>query len=198
MTTENHPHEADRDRPERSDVPAGGAGADSGATSAVGIDAGDTADVQNISSQNDIAGVGTRAADGGVEASTRTDGDGAAGARDSAVEQERRAADPAFTRDDEAAGAASHNARVSSRDAGDDASRVQADDDFQHLPRMAQNAPSRDDELAGIAAQTRADLGLGIPATRVPDILRQRLSDAGIAFEDADIDELAARVLDGA
>lgn len=52
------------------DVPAGGAGADTGAVSATEIDADDDARVQNVSSQNDIPGVGTRAADGAMERGT--------------------------------------------------------------------------------------------------------------------------------
>jgi hypothetical protein len=189
MTTENQPHDADRDRAETTEVPAGGAGADSGAAAAVGVDPDDTAGVQNVSSQNDIAGVGTRGADGDVASSTG----GANG-----VEQEQRMADPAFTREDEHPGAAAHNARVSARDAGEEAGRVVADDSVQHLPRMAQNAPTRDEELGGIVVQTRHDLGLGIARERVPDVLRQRLRDAGIPFDDAVIDDLAAQVLDGA
>jgi hypothetical protein len=49
------------------EVPAGGRGADSGAVESTGIDASDRAPLQNISSQNDIAGVGTRGADGSIE-----------------------------------------------------------------------------------------------------------------------------------
>jgi len=52
------------------EVPAGGAGADSGAVAATGIDTDDEAHVQNVSSQNDLPGVGTRAADGGMERGT--------------------------------------------------------------------------------------------------------------------------------
>ncbi|MGC0369959.1 hypothetical protein [Microbacterium sp. SLBN-111] len=52
------------------DVPAGGAGADTGAVSAAEIDDADEARVQNVSSQNDIPGVGTRAADGDGEHGT--------------------------------------------------------------------------------------------------------------------------------
>lgn len=184
MTTHDFPHHADRDDPETTDVPAGGAGADSGAAPSVDVDPDDHADVQNVSSQNDIAGVGTRGPDG------RTESNVDAGA---SVEQERRASDPALTRDDEAPGAAAHNARVSARDA-DDPARAQSDDAFQHLPRMAQNAPTAEEEFAGIVAQTKADVGLGIPDGRIPDILRQRLDDAGIAYDDDTIDELARRV----
>lgn len=53
-------------------VPAGGAGADSGAVESVQIEPDDRAPIQNVSSMNDIPGVGTRAADGGME---RGDGD---------------------------------------------------------------------------------------------------------------------------
>lgn len=60
------------------DVPAGGAGADSGAVSATEIDSDDEARLQNVSSQNDLPGVGTRAADGDMERGT-SDGRGAGG-----------------------------------------------------------------------------------------------------------------------
>jgi hypothetical protein len=186
MSSQNVPQDADRTRAEENEVPAGGAGADSGAASTVGVDHDDTAGVQNISSQNDIAGVGTRGPD---EVASST------GADATAVEQERRAADPDFVRDDEAAGAAAHNARVSARDAGEDAERVRRDDDYQHLPRMAQNAPTRDEELAGIVAQTKADMALGIPEERAREIVRQRLDDTGIDYDDDALDELARRVL---
>ena len=53
-------------------VPAGGAGADSGAVDSVAIEPGDDAPIQNISTMNDIPGVGTRDAEGGME---RGDGD---------------------------------------------------------------------------------------------------------------------------
>lgn len=52
---------------EKPHVPAGGAGADTGAVDSASIDPADRADIQNISSQNDIPGVGTRAADGPME-----------------------------------------------------------------------------------------------------------------------------------
>lgn len=187
MSRENPTHDADRDHAETTAVPAGGAGADTGATSSAGIDEGDTADVQNVSSQNGLAGVGTRGPDG-PESSTD--------AGDVDLEQEQRAADPSFVREDEHPGAASHNARVSARDAGGDAQRAVADPGQQHLPRMAQNAPTRDEELAGIVAQTRADLGLGIPRERARDIIRQRLDDAGIGVDDDGLDDLARRVLE--
>ncbi|WP_295833239.1 hypothetical protein [uncultured Microbacterium sp.] len=49
------------------DIPAGAAGADSGAVGTARIDPDDAARLQNISSQNDLPGVGTRAADGLTE-----------------------------------------------------------------------------------------------------------------------------------
>ncbi|MFJ4161071.1 hypothetical protein [Microbacterium testaceum] len=52
------------------DVPAGAAGADSGAVGTARIDPDDEARLQGISSQNDLPGVGTRAADGLTERGT--------------------------------------------------------------------------------------------------------------------------------
>ncbi|MGP3534581.1 hypothetical protein ACTU3I_07285 [Microbacterium sp. RD1] len=48
------------------EVPAGGRGADTGAADATRIDDSDRAPVQNISTQNDIPGVGTRNGDGSM------------------------------------------------------------------------------------------------------------------------------------
>ena len=45
------------------DVPAGAAGADTGAVGAAEIDSDDDAHIQNVSSQNDAPGVGTRGGD---------------------------------------------------------------------------------------------------------------------------------------
>lgn len=54
--------------PERvAEVPAGGRGADTGAVESARIDESDEADIPNISSQNDVPGVGTRAGDGSME-----------------------------------------------------------------------------------------------------------------------------------
>jgi len=46
------------------DVPAGGAGADTGSVDAARVDPADRAEIPNVSSQNDIPGVGTRGGDG--------------------------------------------------------------------------------------------------------------------------------------
>ncbi|GEM_PF-774883 len=54
-------------------IPAGGAGADSGAVDAARIDETDRAEIANVSSQNDIPGVGTRAGDGSMETDTGGD-----------------------------------------------------------------------------------------------------------------------------
>ena len=69
-------HEAAKDTPDESavkgSVPAGGAGADSGAVEAVEVEQGDHAPIQNVSTMNDTPGVGTRGADDEME---RGDGD---------------------------------------------------------------------------------------------------------------------------
>lgn len=56
-----------------SDVPAGGAGADTGAVGAASIDPDDDARIANVSSQNDLPGVGTRPADGRPARGTEED-----------------------------------------------------------------------------------------------------------------------------
>ena len=69
-------HDAAKDAPDESavkgSVPAGGAGADSGAVEAVEVEKGDDAPIQNVSTMNDTPGVGTRGADDEME---RGDGD---------------------------------------------------------------------------------------------------------------------------
>jgi hypothetical protein len=192
MSQQDLPFDADRAEPETTEVPAGGAGADSGASSSVEIDPDDATGVKIVSSQNDIAGVGTRGPDGPVS-STASVGAPSHGE----PEQEARAADPAYARSDEDAGAAHRNARVSQRDSADP-DAAQADGGYQHLPRMAQNASTHEQELAGLVVQTRADLALGIPRERVGEILRQRLRDAGIDVGDDVVDDLTDQVLAGA
>ncbi|MCJ1707569.1 hypothetical protein [Microbacterium sp. VKM Ac-2923] len=87
------------------DVPAGAAGADSGAVGTAEIDADDEARIQNVSSQNDLPGVGTRAADGLTERGTdhgdggstsrhTEDTAGEAHASDDAAESDRTPASP--------------------------------------------------------------------------------------------------------
>lgn len=69
-------HLAERggDRPaDPGDVPAGGAGADSGAASAVGVEPGSRSSVPDESTHNDDPGIGTRRPD--VDEGNREDGD---------------------------------------------------------------------------------------------------------------------------
>ncbi|MGW9157724.1 hypothetical protein [Microbacterium sp. NPDC055665] len=54
-------------------VPAGGAGADSGAAGTVGVEPGSSASIPDESTHNDEPGIGTRRAD--VDAANRDDGD---------------------------------------------------------------------------------------------------------------------------
>jgi hypothetical protein len=54
----------ERRSPTPEDVPAGGAGADTGSVDAAQVDPTDRAEIPNVSSQNDIPGVGTRGGDG--------------------------------------------------------------------------------------------------------------------------------------
>lgn len=56
--------------PDPQQVPAGGAGADTGSVDAARIDKDDQARVPNRSSQNDVAGVGTRGPTGNMETTT--------------------------------------------------------------------------------------------------------------------------------
>jgi len=61
MSDSKHPiPEPDRDMDAVEEVPAGGAGADSGAVGAVAVDAEGEAEIANTSAMNDEPGVGTR------------------------------------------------------------------------------------------------------------------------------------------
>lgn len=71
------------------EVPAGGRGADTGAVDSTRIGDGDVAPLQNVSSQNDIPGVGTRRGDCGIESGLerrRARRNGADGSCDDAAE----------------------------------------------------------------------------------------------------------------
>ncbi len=63
----------------------------------------------------------------------------------------------------------------------------------QRLPAMAQNNASNLEKVAGIVAQTRADVATE-PFERIVDVLRQRLTQAGVELPDSDIQELARQV----
>ncbi|KZE42949.1 hypothetical protein [Microbacterium sp. T32] len=112
------------------DVPAGGAGADTGAVSAAEIDDADEARVQNVSSQNDIPGVGTRAADG----------DGEHGTDDARGSTSRH--DP-----HESAGASAATAGEQHADADSPIARFQpgVGRDSAESSRIAQSLPDPDD-----------------------------------------------------
>lgn len=73
---------------------------------------------------------------------------------------------------------------------------VDAGAEVQDEPVLAQNAASIEDKLEGIAAQTRLDLG-DESDERYQEVLRQRLTDAGIDLTDDDVRSLAQRSASG-
>lgn len=66
----------------------------------------------------------------------------------------------------------------------------------QRLPAMSQNNASDVDKVAGIVAQTRADVGTE-SLDRIAEVLRQRLDQSGIDLPDGDVQELARQVSTG-
>ena len=70
-------------------------------------------------------------------------------------------------------------------------------DDAQSEPVLEQNNASIEEKLAGIAAQTRVDLG-DESQERYEEVLRQRLTDADIPLGDRDVSDLARRAAPGA
>lgn len=66
----------------------------------------------------------------------------------------------------------------------------------QRLPAMAQNNAADVDKVAGIVAQTRADVGTE-PLERIAEVLQQRLSQAGVDLPEHDVEELARQVQTG-
>jgi hypothetical protein len=73
-----------------------------------------------------------------------------------------------------------------------DAGKAASSESVQDEPVLEQNNASTSDKLDGIVAQTRVDLG-DESHERYEEVLRQRLSDAGIAQTDAEVSELARR-----
>lgn len=69
--------------------------------------------------------------------------------------------------------------------------------DVQDEPVLEQNSASIGEKLDGIAAQTRVDLG-DESHDRYEEVLRQRLTDAGIQLTDDDVTALARRSSPGA
>ncbi|HEX5729795.1 hypothetical protein [Microbacterium sp.] len=75
-------------------------------------------------------------------------------------------------------------------ESGDDGTGVQDE------PVLEQNAATTQDQIAGIVAQTRADLGSETDE-RYAEVLRQRLEDAGIQMTDADVQSLSGEASPG-
>lgn len=68
----------------------------------------------------------------------------------------------------------------------------------QDGPVMDQNRASSDDKLRGIVAQVRADLGTGADPELVSQVLRERLQQSGVPFDEAVLADAVARVREGA
>lgn len=78
----------------------------------------------------------------------------------------------------------------------DDAAETVSAEPTQDEPVLAQNHASTGEKLDGIAAQTRVDLGEE-SQERYEEVLRQRLSDSGIALTDDEVSDLARRSASG-
>jgi hypothetical protein len=63
-------------------------------------------------------------------------------------------------------------------------------------PAMDVSEAPREDKIAGIAAQTRVDVGAE-GAERIAEVLRQRFADAGIDVSDTERADLADRIAQG-
>jgi hypothetical protein len=66
----------------------------------------------------------------------------------------------------------------------------------QRLPAMSQNDAPAVDKVAGIVAQTRADVGTE-SLERIAEVLGQRLSQSGVELPESDVHELARQVHTG-
>ena len=127
------------------DVPAGAAGADTGAVGAAEIDPDDEAHLQGVSSQNDLPGVGTRAADGGTERGT-DDARGRSGStsqhREDLADDDRDAAHRASATDVD-----SHSGGEAHVDGDSPIAQFQpgVGRDSAESSRVAQNLPDPDD-----------------------------------------------------
>jgi hypothetical protein len=76
------------------------------------------------------------------------------------------------------------------RDAAHDSPIVRTGDVVQSGPAMDMNDTSTSEKIDGIVAQTRADHAADGPE-RIAEVLRQRLSQAGIDLTDDEITELS-------
>ena len=88
-------------------------------------------------------------------------------------------------REDVVGGALSHDA--------DEKSGTDAASNTQDEPAMDVHDASHEDKVAGIAAQTRLDVG-GEGHERIADVLSQRFTDAGMTVTDEDRIALAKRI----
>jgi hypothetical protein len=104
-------------------------------------------------------------------------------------ESAKTAADPAARRSD--AGVGGEVVDESSPASGPGSAEGTQDE-----PALDQNQRSTQDQLDGIAMQTRADLG-DESQDRYEEVLRQRLRDAGIQLTDDDVRALAQRSASG-
>lgn len=66
----------------------------------------------------------------------------------------------------------------------------------QRLPGMSENDATALEKVSGIVAQTRADVGTE-PQERIVEVLRQRLSEAGVDLPDSDVEEMARQISTG-
>ncbi|MEN2738330.1 hypothetical protein ABCS02_11110 [Microbacterium sp. X-17] len=99
---------------------------------------------------------------------------------------------PSWSRPDEDPGVAHRNQRVADRDASKEPERPYGSI-TRHLPRLAQNASTLQEEIDGIVIQTHADLD-GASPRRLRSVLVQRLVDAGLHLSDEDVDALVGRM----
>lgn len=66
----------------------------------------------------------------------------------------------------------------------------------QNEPKQDMHSASDEDKIAGIVAQTRADVG-DKDQSRIADVLRQRFSETGVSVADDRVAALAAEVTQG-
>jgi len=69
-------------------------------------------------------------------------------------------------------------------------------DQERRLPTMAQDDAEGLEKVTGVVAQTRQDSGTE-PLSRLVEVLRERLQQAGVELPDGDIEELARQVSTG-
>ncbi len=83
-----------------------------------------------------------------------------------------------------------HEKAMPDRDAAHDSPIVRTGDAVQNAPAMDMNDTTTSERVDGIVAQTRADHASD-GTERIAEVLRQRLSQAGIDLTDDEVAELA-------